>query len=65
MHPNPLLDPLFWEHVLARQQELLCAAPKCRAERCGGAACVGTAADRARLGVEPEAADTPEKLRAA
>ena len=26
MHPNPLLDPLFWEHVLARQQELLCAA---------------------------------------
>jgi len=65
MHPNPLLDPLFWEHVLARQQELLCAAPKCRAERCGGAACVGTTAARARLGVEPEAADTPEKLRAA
>jgi hypothetical protein len=65
MHPNPLLDPLFREHVLARQQELLCAALRCRAEGCGGAACVSTAADRARLGVEPEAADTPEKLRAA
>ena len=25
MHPSPLLDPLLWEHVVARQREL-CAS---------------------------------------
>jgi len=42
MHPNPLLEPLFWDHVVARQLQLLCAALRCRAERRGDLACVGT-----------------------
>ena len=65
MHPNALLDPLFWKHAVAHQRELLCAALRCRAGRWGDCACVGTEADSAGLGVEPEAAYTPEKLRAA
>ncbi len=65
MHPDPLLDPLFGEHVVARQRQLLCAAPRCRAGRCGDLACLGTEADSAGLGVEPEPAYTPEKLCAA
>ena len=65
MHPNPLLEPLFWDHVVARQLQLLCAALRCRAERRGDLACVGTEADSAGLGVEPEPAYTPEKLCAA
>jgi len=54
MHAHPLLDPLFSEHVVARQRQ-----------RCGDLACVGTEADSAGLGVEPEPAYTPEKLCAA
>jgi len=52
MHPNPLLDPLFREHAVARQRR-------------DGVACVGAEPDSGRLGVEPEPAYTPEKLRAA
>ena len=37
MHPNPLLDPLFWEHVVAHQRELSAsrtsAALRCRGGR--------------------------------
>ena len=37
MHPNPLLDQLFWEHVVARQRELSAsrtsAALRCRGDR--------------------------------
>ena len=33
MHPNPLLDPLFREHAVARQRQPPCAAPECRAEQ--------------------------------
>ena len=65
MHPNPLLDPLFREYAVARQRQLLCAALRCRAGRCDGVACVGAEPDSGRLGVEPEPAYTPEKLRAA
>ena len=65
MHPNPLFDPLFREHAVARQRQPPCAAPKCRAGRRDGVACVGAEPDSGRLGVEPEPAYTPEKLRAA
>ena len=57
MHPNPLLDPLFREHAVARQRQ-----PPCGRD---GVACVGAEPDSGRLGVEPEPAYTPEKLRAA
>jgi len=30
MHANLLLDPLFWEHVAARQEELLDVSPATR-----------------------------------
>jgi hypothetical protein len=65
MHPNPLLDPLFREYAVARQRQLLCSALRCRAGRRDGVACVGAEPDSGRLGVEPEPAYTPEKLRAA
>ncbi len=35
MHPSPLLDPLLWEHVVARQREL-CASRTSAALRCRG-----------------------------
>ena len=61
MHANLLLDPLFWEHVAARQEELLDVSPATRPR--------GTLVPRGdvatSLGVEPEAADAPEQLRAA
>jgi len=68
MHANLLLDPLFWEHVAARQEELLDVSPATRPR--------GTPVPRGwrgdlvygvapGLGVEPEAADAPEQLRAA
>jgi hypothetical protein len=62
MHPNPLLDPLFGEHVVTRQRQLLCAAPQWPRRACGDLACLGTEADSAGLGAEPEPAYTPEKL---
>jgi hypothetical protein len=65
MHPNALLDPLFWEHVAARRRELLSTALRCRAERCGDCGCVSSEADSAGLGVESEPAYTPDELRAA
>ena len=71
MHANPLLDPLFWEHVVERQRRLyLPAAPP---QHFGAAE--GNVARRASssdayhgdraLGAEPEAANASEKLRAA
>jgi hypothetical protein len=75
MHPNPLLDPFLCDYVAARQQELLDVARATRLRgtlvprtRRGDVACAGTDAGgggSAGLGVEPEAAHTPEKLRAA
>jgi len=59
MHANCLLDPLLYEYVAAHQQELLDGAPVTLLR--------GTSVPRrgVTLGVEPEAAYTPEKLRAA
>ena len=65
MHPSPVLDALFWEHVVARQRQLRCAALRCRAARCDDVAGLKTEADSARLGLEPQAPNPPEKLRAA
>jgi hypothetical protein len=65
MHPNPLLDPGFWNNVDARQQQLRSAALRCRGELCGECRCVRTAAGSVGLAIESEAAHTPEKLRAA
>jgi hypothetical protein len=65
MHPNPLLDPRFWNDVGARQREPLSAALRCRGEWHGNYQCVSTAAGSVGLAIESEAAYTPEKLRAA
>ncbi len=72
MHTNPLLDPLFWEHVVVRQWQLY--QPPAPPRHFGAAE--GSVArwewstdadhgDRAELGAESEAAHAPEKLRAA
>ena len=73
MHANMLLDPYLWDHVAARQQELLdvARASRLRGTRvprrrrddspCADAGAGGSSG----LAVEPEAAHTPEKLRAA
>jgi len=65
MHPNPLLDPLFREYAVAVSGS--CSARHFGAAQGGGdgVACVGAEPDSGRLGVEPEPAYTPEKLRAA
>ena len=72
MHANPLLDPLFWEHVVERQRQLYLPAVPPRhfgaAEGNGARRASSSDADhgdRAELGAEPEAANAPEKLRAA
>ena len=75
MHSNLLLDPCLRDYVAARQQELLDVARATRLRgtlvprtRRGDGAWGGMDADGgggADLGVEPEAAHTPEKLRAA
>jgi len=66
MHANCLLDPLLYEYVAAHQQKLLDGAPVTllrgtSVPRRGR----GASGEAGPLGVEPEAADAPEKLRAA
>jgi len=66
MHTNYLLDPLLYEYVAVHQQQLLDDAsvtllrgtPVPRSER-------GAWGEGIALGVESEAADAPEQLRAA
>ena len=72
MHPSLLLDPLFWEHVVAPQLQLhesrASAARKCRRGgwwRLSGRGDTDADGGGGGLGVESEAAYTPEKLRAA
>jgi hypothetical protein len=68
MHPNPLLDPLLWVHVVASQRQLL--ATRLRDTEVSRSAWRVCARQRGadgggNAGSEPEAAHTPEKLRAA
>ena len=72
MHPNPLLDLQFSDHVAARQRQLLDHAPVIHLRdtlvpqrmvwRLGA---WGRGLKAAGLRVEPEVAFTPEQLRAA
>ena len=71
MHPYPLLDPMLWDDVAARQQQLLDAASVTRPPRHTGAAeargdhpSASANLGSADLRREPESAQTPKQLRA-